>query len=267
MTRNLWSLRHQEAKYISRALVVLTACLISVSVAQAGIISSYKVSQVSPPAGSVKPGVTVTNPDPIIFQEIANGFMPSNMPVDALVAADFTTRPVVSGGVIDSNLVPGVIPAGTPFESYFFHFDPGASGGGYPSTGAIPAEVKFSTQILGLQLFGVGAGSPTATGHLGDGDAISPLGVNYYPGPNPYSGVTPAASNVPTRGVESGDSIGIYYSGTGIQFAGLAFSGQIDQVRIFVAAPVPEPASLAMAFVAIFGIMGLGRTRSRAVCS
>ena len=44
-----------------------------------------------------------------------------------------------------------------------------------------------------------------------------------------------------------------------------AFGAEIDQVRILVA--VPEPTSLAMAFVAILGIMGLGRTRSKSVRS
>jgi hypothetical protein len=265
MTWNLRPLHHLEAKYISGALAVLAACLIGVPLAHAGIVSTFKVTQVSPPvaAGGVKPGATVTFPDPIVFQEVANGIMPSNMPVDALIVTDFTTRPVVSGGVIDSSLVPGVIPVGTPFDSYFFHFDPGTNGG-YPSSGSIPADIHFSTQILGLQLFGVGAGSPSPTGRLGDGDAISPLGANKYPGPT--SGSPSGTDNSPTRGVESGDSLGIYLGRTDIQFAGLAFSGQIDQVRIFVSA-VPEPASLAMAFVAIFGIMGLGRTRSRAVRS
>jgi hypothetical protein len=183
--------------------------------------------------------------------------------VDALITTDFTTRPVVSGGVIDSNLVPGIIPAGTQFQSYFFHFDPGAAGGGYPSAGALPAEIDFSNKILGIQLFGVGAGSPTLTGRLGDGDAISPFGVNYYPGPT--SGSPAGSANSPTRGLDSGDSIGIYSGGTIIQFGGVSFGGQIDQIRIFVA--VPEPASLGMAFMAILGIMGLGRARLKAARS
>src|SRR5215210_5663914 len=152
MTWNLRPLRHNEAKYISGAIVLVLA-LFCVPVVNAGIIGTpYKVTLVSPPpVAGVKPSATTTSPDPIIFQEIANGIMPANMLVDALITGDFTTRPAVSGGVIDSNLVPGVIPAGTPFESYFFHFDPGTNGG-YPSTGSLPAEVKISTQIIGLQL-------------------------------------------------------------------------------------------------------------------
>jgi hypothetical protein len=262
MTRNTWRLGRPETIALAWGFVLAFSCVVATPVVQAGIVSTYKVTQVAPPVG-VKPGQVLTSPDPIVFQEVASGIMQANMPVDALITTDFTTRPVVSGGVIDSNLVPGVIASGTPYQSYFVHFDPGASGGGYPSTGALPAEIGFSNKILGVQLFGVGSGSPSATGRLGDGDAISPFGVNYYPGPT--SGAPPGSANSPTRGLESGDSIGIYSGGTSIQLAGLAFGGQIDQIRIFVA--VPEPASLGMAFMAILGIMGLGRTRSTAARS
>jgi hypothetical protein len=262
MTRTKWRLGRPETIALAGAFVFAFSCVVATPVVRAGIVSTYKVTQVAAPVG-VKPAQALTIPDPIVFPEIASGLMPINMPVDAVITGDFTTRPVVSGGVIDSNLVPGVIPVGTPFESYFFHFDPGANGGGYPSTGALPAEIDFSNKILGIQLFGVGTGSPSLTGRLGDGDAISPFGVNYYPGPT--SGSPPGSANSPTRGLESGDSIGIYSGGTSIQLAGLAFGGQIDQIRIFVA--VPEPASLGMAFMAILGIMGLGRTRSTAARS
>jgi hypothetical protein len=230
--------------------------VVAVPVAQAGIVSTSNVGYVLPPVG-VKPSQTPTLSFPIVFDE-ASGVMPANMAVDALLTGDFTTRPVVSGGIIDSNLVPGVIPAGTPYESYIFHFDPLSNGGGYPSSGTVPAQITFSNQILGLQLFGIGTGSASATGHLGDGDAISPYGANYYPGPT--SGTPAGTDNSPTRGLESGDSIGIYSGRTVLQLAGVSFGGQIDQVRVFVA--VPEPTSLAMAFMAIVGIMGLGRTRS-----
>src|SRR3954469_1480089 len=136
MTSNLRPLHHLEAKYISGALVLLLAsCLISVPVTRASLIGCiYKVNEEAPPGTAVKPLQTVTNPDPIVFREVANGIMSGNMPVDALITTDFTTRPVVSGVVIDSNLVPGLILAGTRYESYLFHFDPGTGGGGcYPS--------------------------------------------------------------------------------------------------------------------------------------
>jgi hypothetical protein len=263
MTWKLWSLRRHEAKcqYIVGALVILLGCFsLAVPIVHAGIISTYKVTQVSPPAGGVTPGATTTIPDPIVFAE-GNGLMPVNMPVDLIVAADVAYNPVVSGGVVNPFFVPGVIPAGTPYESYFFHFDPGVNGGFYPSSGSIPSEIDFSTQILGLQLFGRGAGSPRPlTGTLPDGDAISPFGTSYYPGT--------ATTNEQARGVESGDSLGITNGRKNLLLSGLAFGGQVDQIRVFVAA-VPEPATLAMAFVGLAGIMVLclSRARVRVACS
>src|SRR5262245_44478596 len=140
MKRTTWRLGRPETIVLAWAFVFVFSCAVTVPVAQAGIVSTYKVTQVAPPVFGVTPGSTTTIPDPIVFRE-TGGLMPVNMPVDALIAGDFTTRPVVSGGVIDANLVPGVIPVGTPFESYFFHFDPGPNGAGYPSSGAVPAEI------------------------------------------------------------------------------------------------------------------------------
>jgi hypothetical protein len=208
MTRTKWRLGRPETIALAGAFVFAFSCVVATPAVRAGIVSTYKVTQVAAPVG-VKPAQALTIPDPIVFPEIASGLMPINMPVDAVITGDFTNK------------------------------------------------------ILGIQLFGVGTGSPSLTGRLGDGDAISPFGVNYYPGPT--SGSPPGSANSPTRGLESGDSIGIYSGGTSIQLAGLAFGGQIDQIRIFVA--VPEPASLGMAFMAILGIMGLGRTRSTAARS
>ena len=50
-------------------------------------------------------------------------------------------------------LVNGVIPAGTPFESYLFHFDPTDTvipsvANSYPGS-----SILFSNKILGVQLF------------------------------------------------------------------------------------------------------------------
>lgn len=256
MKSTTWRFARLEAIVSAGAFVFILSCVAVIPVARAGIVSTSNVGYVLPPVG-VKPAQTPTLAFPIVFDE-ASGVMPTNIPVDALLTGDFTTRPVVSAGVIDASLVPGVIPAGTPYESFIFHFDPLSNGGGYPTSGTAPVQITFSNPILGLQLFGVGTGSASATGHLGDGDLISPYGANYYPGPT--SGIPAGADNSPTRGLESGDSIGIYSGRTVLQLAGVSFGGQIDQIRIFVAAP--EPTSLTMAFMAILAIMGLGRKRS-----
>src|SRR5262249_22214358 len=111
----------------------------------------------------------------------------------------------------------------------------------------------------GVQLFSSAATSlqkPATTPYVGKLESGDSLPV-FFGGPTPayYPG------GLSTRGLEE-DSMAIVAGGFGINLAGEATGVQIDQVRIFVA--VPEPASLGMAFVAILGIMGLGRTRTKA---
>ena len=177
------------------------------------------------------------------------------MPVDHIVTGNVIATPVVGSSVVNPLLVAGTIPQGTPYESYFFHFDPGNAplGGNYPL-----ADILFSNKILGVQLFSSGDSGlqkPALTPYVGKleaGDGIAFPGA-YYP------------SGVPARGIESGDSLEIASGGFQLKLSGVAFGGQIDQVRVFTA--VPEPASLAMAFVAILAIMGLGRTKLEATRS
>lgn len=244
MTSNPWlSSRHQSILFVY-AFVFTVGCFAVASIGHASVITSTTlVTQVAPPGGGVTPGAT-TGSLPIVFQETADGVFTSNMPVDALYTSDFTANPVVSGPVVNANLVSGVIPAGTHYDSYFFHFDPNGTGN-YPFSGSNPAEIDFSSQILGLQLFGTGVNSPRpATGTLGNGDAVSPFGTAYYPG------------SVSSRGVESGDSLQVYLSGTGLRLAGTVSGGEIDQIRIFVA--VPEPNSLFLAAIGLLGLSFLG---------
>jgi hypothetical protein len=158
--------------------------------------------------------------------------------------------------VVSPLLVSGVIPAGTPFESYLFHFDPLDSPIPTPANFYPGSSITFSTPIIGVQLFSSAAPlvKPVPTPYVGKletGDAAVALNggppLGYYPG------------GVAFRGLEE-DAMAIAAGGLTITLAGEADGVEIDQVRIFVA--VPEPGSLVMAFIAILGIMGLGRTRS-----
>jgi hypothetical protein len=269
MRLSLWRSSRPKINISACALVLLLGCCAITTVGRASSIVYHDplvVTTTSPPAGGVTAGVT-TGAIPIIFPEIVGGVMrPAGMPVDHLVTGNWTYAAVVNTTNVNPLLVNGFIPGGTLFDSYFYHFDPGTGGGFYPSSGSVPVEIEFSNNILGVQIFGkadtyLTKPSPVPYkgdgvnngGTLEDGDDISPFGTAYY------------SRNVLNRGLETGDSLGITVAGKRIQLAGVAFGGQIDQVRIFVA--VPEPASLAMAFIALFGIMGLGRTRSRAVRS
>jgi hypothetical protein len=62
------------------------------------------------------------------------------------VAVDVTV-PGTSPGASDANLSPGTIPAGTPVDSYFFHFDPV----GKPATPiTLSGSITFDSPVLGL---------------------------------------------------------------------------------------------------------------------
>jgi hypothetical protein len=265
MKLNLRRFSRPEANIFACVLVLTLAIFAAVPAAHAGIVSFSGVTPLpGPPAPNVLPGSQPPLPTPIVFNELAGvggvGIAPAGgIPVDhdgsVAVAA-----PVETGNVINPLLVSGVIPAGTPFESYLFHFDPldvaiPGPGNFYPLS-----SIVFSNKIIGVQLFTTGFTAlqkPAATPYVGKleaGDAAIAFNggppLAYYPG------------GLIFRGLEE-DAMAIVSGGFGINLAGEADGVQIDQVRIFVA--VPEPTTLTMAFAGILGIMGLGRTRSRAV--
>jgi hypothetical protein len=170
-----------------------------------------------------------------------------------------SAAPVVSGNVVNPLLVPAIIPAGTPYESYLFHFDPLNAGVPTAANFYPLSSITFSNKIIGVQLFSSAATlqKPAGTPYVGKLESGDSLPV-FFGGPTPPY----YPFGLATRGLEE-DAMAIVAGGFGINLAGEADGVEIDQVRIFVA--VPEPASLAMAFIAILGIMGLGRTRTKAV--
>ena len=262
MTRNLR--RSRRLEFTSLVLAVAFAFgIFAVIPVQAGIVSSSGVTVLGgPPAPGVHPGDQPPLPTPIIFPEFLNGTIPvGGVGVDhngSVVVAS----PVESGGIVNPLLVKSLIPAGTKVDSYLFHFDPADS--------AIPSaanfyplsSILFSTKILGVELFSSSfpLQKPALTPYVGTLESGDSAPV-FSGGPTPayYPG------GVAFRGLEE-DSMAITSGGFGIDLAGEADGVEIDQVRIYVAV-VPEPASLAMAFIGFLGIMGLGTARFRAVRS
>jgi hypothetical protein len=261
MTLNLRRFSRPEAIFFACVLVFTLACFVTIPAACAGIVSFSGVTPLpAPPAPGVHPGDQPPIPTPIIFPEQPGAAfaLAGGIPVDH-DGSVVTAAPVVSGNVVNPLLVPGVIPAGTPYESYLFHFDPAnvavpTAANFYPLS-----SITFSNKIIGVQLFSNAASlqKPAATAYVGKLEAGDGLPV-FFAGPAPpyYPG------GLASRGLEE-DAMAIVAGGFGINLAGEADGVEIDQVRIFVA--VPEPATLTMAFAGILGIMSLGRTRFRAV--
>jgi hypothetical protein len=262
MTLNLRRFSRPEANILAGILVLALACFAAIPAAHAGIVSFSGVTPLpGPPAPNVLPGSQPPVPTPIIFPE-QPGFgvaLAGGIPVDHNGSV-VTAAPVVSGNVVNPLLVPGTIPAGTPYESYLFHFDPLDVGVPTAANFYPLSSITFSNKIIGVQLFSSASAAlqkPAGTPYVGKLEAGDALPV-FFGGPIPpyYPG------GLATRGLEE-DAMAIVAGGFGINLAGEADGVEIDQVRIFVA--VPEPTTLTMAFAGILGIMGLGRARSRAV--
>lgn len=248
----------------TRNLVLLLVAFASVQAQTAyaafGITSVIGATQLAgPPGPNVLPG-SVEQPigfplpigNPIIFHEVLTGVVKPGVPTPqhplAAIGLDVdhngsnvSAAPVVSGNIVNPLLVPALIPVGTQFNSYLFHFDPVGS----PGIAIYNSTINFDNPIIGVQLFSNGfnlqkpAGTPYQ-GTLEQGD--TQVFVNggpaaaYYPGNVNYP---PLGLNF--RGVEE-DALQIIIVGNQLTLAGQVFGGEIDQVRILTAA-VPEPAS------------------------
>lgn len=221
----------------------------------AGIVASSGVTLLGgPPAGNVLPGTQQPTLLPLFFPEVVGGQVssPGGLPVDH-VGSDLAPTLVQSTSVVDAALVAGVIPAGTKFDSYLFHFDPGNSTFPSDANFYVDASIEFSTKILGVQLFGsadLQLDKPAGTDYVGtlefgDADVFANGGpaAAYYP------------STASFRGLEE-DSFAIDLSGHRVLLAGKAFGTEIDQLRVIVAV-VPEPITLLnlSAGIALLGAM------------
>jgi hypothetical protein len=261
MTLNLRRFSRPESNIFACVLVLTLACFAATPAAHAGIVSFSGVTPLGgPPAPNVLPGSQPALPTPIIFPEFINGFIPAGGVAVDHNGSVVVASPVESAGVVNPLLVKSVIPAGTKVDSYLFHFDPADSAVPSAANFYPLSSVLFSTKILGVQLFSSSfpLQKPALTPYVGTleaGDAVPVF--NGGPTPPYYPG------GVVFRGQEE-DAMAITSGGFGINLAGEADGVEIDQVRIYVAS-VPEPTTLTMAFAGILGIMGLGRTRSRAV--
>jgi hypothetical protein len=186
-----------------------------------------------PGPASVMPGAA-ENILPVIFPEVLGKTATADIPVDHdgsnIVAVH--PGPATTLGIVNAAFIPGVIATDAIYNSYLFHFDPTAA-----SLPFYISTINFENPIIGVQLFSSAAilekpaGLPY-TGTLEAGDAavtaagsttIYPSGVNY-------------------RGLDE-DEFSLSISGNQIAIMGIALGNQIDQVRIFTSAAVPEATS------------------------
>jgi hypothetical protein len=236
-----------DIAFFASLIVFCGAFFIASLQAEASSITfSTGVSVAGPPAPNVQPGTQEPTVLPLVYSEAVNAVAPGGgIPVDHDGSNVGPTSAVVSGNVVSPSLISATIPAGTVYDSYFFHFDPSAA-----SPPNYSSSITFSAPIIGVQLFSSAFAlqKPTGTPYTGTleaGDAVSGFPPGYYP------------SGLVSRGLEE-DAMQIDTGRTRIIFAGAAFGSEIDQVRIFVA---PEPNSAMLALVGLLALPFLGITR------
>jgi hypothetical protein len=187
-------------------------------------------------------------PQPIVFPEVLNGTVVGlGVPVDH-DGSNVVAAPTISGNIVNPALVSAVIPGGTKFNSYMFHFDPV----GAPFFSFYVTTINFDNPIVGVQLFSDGfvlqkpAGNPyIGTLEAGDFQVAANGGppLAYYPG------------GLAFRGVEE-DSFVLAIAGNTVMVAGSANGPEIDQIRIFTAPPnfggLPEPTT-----AVVWGVIGM----------
>jgi hypothetical protein len=219
-----------------RVLAVMTA-LLAVSLGQSvfaafGISSVSGVTETAAPAG-VLPGpgpFSTENALPIIFPEVLGGTLTAPLPVDHDGSNIVSPGPAVNANsVVNSAFVAALLPQGTRYNSYLFHFD--------PLPNSVPfyiSTINFTNRVIGVQLFSNGyltlqkpLNTPyTGTLEAGDaavgGSVVYPTGVSY-------------------RGLDE-DEFALVISNNQVSLVGIALGGQIDQVRILTA--VPEPTAI-----------------------
>lgn len=224
--------------------LVVAALLVSLppSTASAafGINSASGVTVTAAPAG-VLPGpgpLSTENALPIIFPEVLGGTLAAPLPVDHNGSNIVSPGAAVNANsIVNSAFISSVLPQGTNFNSYLFHFDP------LPDSAPFYiATIEFSAPVIGVQLF--------SNGYL---MLQKPLNVPYVgtleAGDAAVGGSVAYPTGLSYRGLDE-DEFALVISNNTVSLTGIALGGQIDQVRILTA--VPEPAT-----VAIWGLIAL----------
>lgn len=222
----MFKLTHVRVPALFSAAVLCAA----VTTAAPIVIVTGDVTLVPTPIALSYPDSPVSAPTAILFNEYLNAVMPTFSGFDPLlVGLDFYPLQISTPGTYPPDTeAGGQIASGSEFSSYILHFD------WLPESRAV-GTIEFDQPILGLQTFGA---FPLRE------MLFQTAGVNLIGS----TGVELCNSDPLTCDllVLSADRLTLSFD--------LRINGATDDVRIFVtadAAPVPEPATLALMAVGV----------------
>jgi hypothetical protein len=176
--------------------------------------------------------------------------------LDHVVTASAGTGTVATNGALNS----GTIASGTRIDSYYIRYDPVTNNTRLSdSSGSL--SITFDTDILGLAMDNNGiVGSTAGLDETDDGSTDA--NGQAFEGPSPMT-----YKNAGARGFElgtgtAGDRFSISSNRRTITILNVFANGN-DDLRIFVAAAVPEPATLSLFGAGALGMLWMLRKRRR----
>jgi len=178
---------------------------------------------------SVRLGATESNTDIIVFTEMENVVLTSDIPVNISLPGIYTRT---------TDFTPDTIPTGTAVSSYFVHIDPV---GGTEIT--LAGMVTFGGEIIGV--IATDGGRDQSTEVLGSSSTEYPLGSSVL------------GSSVPELdGTTRGDSIGVSADRHTLTVKFVANVG-IDQIRVITTVSlVPTPMTSAVDHFKCYKVQG-----------
>jgi hypothetical protein len=181
----------------------------------------------------------------------------TSMTLDHVVTSGAGTGTINGNGALNS----GTLATNTRIDSYYLHFDPTTNNTAISdSSGSL--SITFDTDIIGLALDDNGFVGGTVGLNESDDGSGDANGNQAFEGPSPMT-----YNNSGSRGLELGtgtnqDRFSISSDRRTITIL-YFFGNGIDQMRIFTATSIPEPATFSLFGAGALGMLWMLRKRRR----